>query len=150
MLWYVLTHMLNKLYHVQITFSHSRVLTMEQQRACNHTVQNTETNSNYLVESMSATDSYRLLIPLSVPISHQVLSSPGQTPATFIYEILNVHASAVSQFLVQPLIVLRYDGGFWNGSCWLRDRVLLGLWGPPRDSHSTSVTGTSGRHTDFK
>ncbi len=59
------THVLNKLRHVQITFfSHSIVLTMEQQRACNHTAQNTVTNSNYLVESMSSTGSHCFPIPL--------------------------------------------------------------------------------------
>lgn len=49
-------HMLNKPRHVQITFSHSIVLTMEQQIACNHMVENTQTNSNYLAGSMSSAD----------------------------------------------------------------------------------------------
>lgn len=64
--------MLNKPHHVQITFSHSIVFNNgTTERACNHTVQNTQKNSNYLVESMSSADSLRLPITLSVPVSPQ-------------------------------------------------------------------------------
>lgn len=93
-LWYALTHlvthMLNKLYHVQITFSHSRVLTMEQQTACNHTVQNIETNSNYLFESMSHMGFLSL-----TSASYPSISPQGNNNSDF-----QLHASTVSHFLV--------------------------------------------------
>lgn len=106
--------MLNKLYHVQITFSHSRVLTMEQQTPCNHTVQNIETNSNYLFESMSH-------------ISFLSSVSSGNNNSDF-----QLHSTTVSYFLVcfqqcsHP-----YRSGMMEVS--LKSQLLIKRHGSPRD-----------------
>lgn len=150
--------MLNKLYHVQITFSHSRVLTMGQQRACNHTVQNTETNSNYLFESMSSTDSHWLPILLSIPIFPQVSLSQGQTPGTFIWQPWIILTFNCMQVLLpflslslfptgEPPILFRYDRSFFKRQPLIKRR---GSPGALRPSHSATVTEASGKHTGFK
>lgn len=55
-LWYALTHrvtqMFNKLYHVQITFSHSILLTMEQQRE--HVITQYRTHRKIAITSLKA------------------------------------------------------------------------------------------------
>lgn len=82
---------------------------MEQQTACNHTVQNTETNSNYLFESMSHMGFLSL-----TQASYPSIPPQGNNNSDF-----QLHASTVSHFLglfpkEQPPIAFRYDGSVFK------------------------------------
>lgn len=102
-LWYALTHIPNKPCHVQITFSHSTALTIGQPRERVITVENAHKNSNYLVGSVSSTDSHWHPIPSSIPLIPRSLIRP-QT--CFFYSILQSLHFGGYFFMVLPQTVV--------------------------------------------